>query len=84
MALDWTRQLMRIIVKYRHRRRRRRCRRVAARAARELRALQRTLHDPDRTAVVIVTLDEPMVRAETQRLAEALQEAGVRVVVASS
>ena len=79
IALGWTRQLMRIVVKYG----------IAGAAggvaeslldlSRELRALRDTLHDAASSAVVIVTLDEPMVRAETGRLAEALVAAGVRV-----
>jgi TRC40/GET3/ArsA family transport-energizing ATPase len=79
IALGWTRQLMRIVVKYG----------IAGAAggvaeslldlSRELRALRDTLHDAASSAVIIVMLDEPMVRAETARLAEALAHAGVRV-----
>ncbi|HSJ30919.1 MAG TPA: ArsA family ATPase [Longimicrobiales bacterium] len=79
IALGWTRQLMRIVVKYG-------IAGVAGGAAesllelsRELRALRDTLHDAASSAVIIVMLDEPMVRAETGRLAEALAAAGVRV-----
>ena len=79
IALGWTRQLMRIVVKYG----------IAGAAggvaeslldlSRELRALRDTLHNATSSAVIIVMLDEPMVRAETGRLAEALAAAGVRV-----
>jgi arsenite-transporting ATPase len=79
IALGWTRQLMRIVVKYG-------IAGVAGGAAesllelsRELRTLRDTLHDAASSAVIIVMLDEPMVRAETGRLAEALAAAGVRV-----
>ena len=79
VALGWTRQLMRIVVKYG----------IAGAAggvaesllelSRELRALRDTLHDAGSSAVIIVMLDEPMVRAETGRLAHALAAAGVHV-----
>ncbi|HSK18630.1 MAG TPA: ArsA-related P-loop ATPase [Longimicrobiales bacterium] len=79
IALGWTRQLMRIVVKYG----------IAGAAggvagslldlSRELRALRDTLHDAASSGVIIVMLDEAMVRAETERLTEALAAAGVRV-----
>jgi len=79
LALGWTRQLMRIVVKYG-------ISGVAEQAAqslldlsRELRALRDTLHDTASAAVVTVTLDEPVVRAETDRLAAALDNAGIRM-----
>lgn len=82
MALDWTRQLMRIIVKYRAAGAAGHAAESLLQTARELRALQHELRDTDRTAVVIVTLNEPMVAAESHRLDAALQEAGVAVVAA--
>src|SRR5690606_23168830 len=79
IALGWTRQLMRIVVKYG-------ISGVAGGAAesllevsRELRSLRDVLHDAASSAVIIVTLDEPMVQAESGRLAQALGAAGVRV-----
>jgi arsenite-transporting ATPase len=79
VALGWTRQLMRVFVKYG----------IAGAAggaaealldlSRQLRGLRDALRDPDATSVVIVTLNEPMVRAETDRLATALNAAGVRI-----
>lgn len=79
VALGWTRQLMRIFVKYG----------IAGPAggaaesilelSRDLRTLRDTLHDPESAAVIIVTLDEPMVRAETDRLTSALDGAGIRI-----
>jgi arsenite/tail-anchored protein-transporting ATPase len=77
IALDWTRQLMRMVVKYH----------AASggiaesllRTARELRHLRDLLRDPDAAAVMIVTLDEPVVSAETGRLQQALLDAGVHV-----
>jgi arsenite-transporting ATPase len=79
LALDWTRQLMRVIVKYG-------ITGPAADAAasllnlsRELKALQASLHDSASAAVFVVTLGEPMVQAETDRLISALALARVHV-----
>ncbi|HEX6135635.1 MAG TPA: ArsA family ATPase [Longimicrobiales bacterium] len=79
VALGWTRQLMRVIVKYG-------LAGVAERAsqslldlARELKSLRAVLHDRTASAVIVVTLDEPMVRAETDRLVDVLGTAQLRV-----
>jgi arsenite-transporting ATPase len=79
IALGWTRQLMRVFVKYG----------VAGDAgdaaasilglARELRALRDALGDPAAAGVIVVTLAEPMVRAETDRLLESLRNASIAV-----
>ena len=77
LAGDWLRRIMRLLLKYR-----------AAggldapveslvRFARRLRALQARLSDPSRTAIVIVTLEEPLVRAETTRLLDHLARQGL-------
>jgi arsenite/tail-anchored protein-transporting ATPase len=79
LALDWTRQLMRIIVKYRAAGAAGEAAESLLRTARELRALQQLLHDPARAGVFIVTLEEPLVQAETRRLETVLREAGVAV-----
>lgn len=78
VALDWTRQVMRLVVKYG----------LSGagglagslvRLSRELRSLQDTLHDETATAAIVVALDEPMVTAETERLLAGLRGAGVHV-----
>jgi arsenite/tail-anchored protein-transporting ATPase len=79
LALDWTRQLMRIIVKYRAAGVAGDAAETLLRAARALRALQQRLGDAERTAVFIVTLSEPLVRAETDRLMAALSDGDVAV-----
>jgi arsenite/tail-anchored protein-transporting ATPase len=79
VALDWVRQLMRIIVKYHAAGSAGGVAESLLRTARELRALRDLLHDGARAAVVIVTLDEPVVRAETARLHAALAEADVAI-----
>ncbi|CAN5887603.1 arsenical pump-driving ATPase [soil metagenome] len=79
IALDWTRQLMRVIVKYRATGAAGGAAEALLRTARQLRGLQELIHDPVRTGVIVVTLDEPMVRAETGRLLQTLLEAEIPV-----
>lgn len=73
LALDWIRRVMHILLKYGS---------VAdldalsnqlLRFARRFRTLRERLMDEERTAIVIVTLDEALVRAETDRLAARLR-----------
>jgi arsenite/tail-anchored protein-transporting ATPase len=77
VALDWTHRLMRLMLKYKD---------VVALgdAASELlafakrtRALDALIGDRDRTSLVVVSLDEPVVRAETSRLTRAVRERGI-------
>ena len=77
VALAWTHQLMRLMLKYKD---------VAGLGetagdllafARDLRALDELLRDPRRSALVLVTLDEPVVRAESGRLIAAAAERGL-------
>ena len=79
IALDWVRQLMRIIVKYHAAGAAGGAAESLLQSARELRALQELLHDETRTAVFVVTLDEPVVEAETGRLVNTLTAADVPV-----
>jgi arsenite/tail-anchored protein-transporting ATPase len=79
LALDWVRQLMRIIVKYRASGAAGGAAESLLQAARELRALQELLHDNARAGVVVITLDEAMVRAETERLQRSLQDSGIAI-----
>jgi arsenite/tail-anchored protein-transporting ATPase len=79
LALDWVRQLMRIIVKYRAAGAAGAAAESLLQAARELRALQELLHDNARAGVVVVTLEEPLVRAETERLHGSLQDSGIAI-----
>ncbi|HEX4682684.1 MAG TPA: ArsA family ATPase [Gemmatimonadaceae bacterium] len=77
IALDWTHRLMRLLLKYRdvvH----------LGETAQELidfskrtRALDALLHDPARCGLILVALDEPIVRAETTRLAAAAKARGL-------
>lgn len=79
-ALAWTRQLMRVVVKYGIAASAPRAAESLLQLSRGLRSLVARLRDPARAAVVVVTLDEPLVRAETERLLDSLAGAGVRVV----
>jgi len=79
LALLWTHQLMRLMLKYKD---------VAGLGetaeellafARNLRAVDSLLRDQARCALVLVTLDEPVVRAETERLFTEVRNRGVSV-----
>ena len=79
LALDWSHRLLRLMLKYREA--------VGlGSAAQELlafsqrtRALQAALHDPARAALLLVALDAPLVRAETERVVTAVRMRGVDV-----
>jgi arsenite/tail-anchored protein-transporting ATPase len=79
VALDWLRQLMRIVVKYRVAGAAGEVVEALVRTSRELRALERLIRDESAAGVIVVTLPEPLVAAETQRLIGALADAAVPV-----
>lgn len=79
LALEWTHRLLRLMLEYRE---------VVGLGdaahdlldfARRTRSLDAMLHDPARCALLIVALDEPLVRAESERLAAAARNAGIGV-----
>jgi arsenite-transporting ATPase len=79
IALDWSHRIMRLMLEYRE---------IAGlgEAARDLldfakrtRALDALLRDASQSTIVLVSLDEPLVRAETARLASAIRERGIDV-----
>lgn len=79
LALDWTHRLMRLMLKYRD---------VVAAGetagelldfAKRTRALDALLHDHANCGLIIVALDEPVVRSETLRLASAVRACGIDV-----
>jgi arsenite-transporting ATPase len=78
LALDWVRAAMRLIIKYHVATLDDAARGVLA-LARQLKELRTRLLDPDRTAVFVVTLNEPVVRLETERLVQTLRGAGMPV-----
>jgi len=80
IALDWSHRLMRLMLEYRE---------VVGLgdAAAELlefakrtRALDGLLRDRERAGVMLVTLDEPVVRAQTRRLARAVRQRDCDVI----
>jgi arsenite-transporting ATPase len=80
LALGWTHQIMRLMLKYKD---------VAGLGeaaqdlldfSRSLRSLDVLLHDAARCGVVLVTLDQPVVREESERLAVALGDRGTPLV----
>ena len=79
LALQWTHQLMRLMLKYRE---------VAGLGdaagellgfAKRTRALDALLHDPAQGVLVITAIDEPLVRGETARLVREVRARGVAV-----
>jgi arsenite/tail-anchored protein-transporting ATPase len=79
LALDWSHRLMRLMLKYRD---------VAGLGesaeellsfARRTRQVGDLLRDPTQSALIVVTLDEPLVRGETARLVAATRAEGVDV-----
>jgi arsenite-transporting ATPase len=79
LAVSWSHQLMRLMLKYKD---------IVGLgdAAEELlafakrtRGLEERLRDPALTGAVLVTLDEPLVRGESERLAGALSERGIGI-----
>ncbi|HUH12814.1 MAG TPA: TRC40/GET3/ArsA family transport-energizing ATPase, partial [Longimicrobiales bacterium] len=79
LAADWTRQVLRLMVKVRELGGLEGMMEGLLGFARRLRRLRETLASPERSGVLLVTLEEPVVRAETERLGRSLTEAGVVV-----
>lgn len=80
LALAWSHQLMRLMLKYKDVTGLGSTAQDLLEFSRNLRALDTLLRDATRCATVLVTLDEPVVREETSRLARAL--AGRKVALA--
>lgn len=79
LALDWTHQLMRLMLKYKDIVGLGDTARDLLSFSQGLRAIDAQLRDPERAAVVLVSLDEPVVRDETERLAREVAARGVAV-----
>jgi arsenite-transporting ATPase len=69
LALAWSHQLLRLMLKYKDVTGLGETAREILEFSRSLRAVDALLRDLQKCAVVIVTLDQPVVRAETERLA---------------
>jgi arsenite-transporting ATPase len=80
LALEWTHRLMRLVLKYREVGGLAEAGEELLRFARRTRALGAILADRARAGVLLVTLDEPVVRAESARLLDAVRARGVDVI----
>ena len=79
LTLDWTHRLMRLMLEYREVVGLGDAARDLLEFARRTRSLNAMLHDPARCALLVVALDEPLVRVETERLAGMARNAGIGV-----
>ena len=79
LALAWTHQLMRLLLKYKDVTGLGETARELLEFSRRLRTLNGLLSDADRAGVVLVGLDEPVVQSETRRLADAIRARGVAI-----
>ena len=79
LALAWTHQLMRLMLKYKDVTGLGETARELLDFSKSLRAVDALLRDPARCALVLVTLDQPVVRAETERLANEVRARGVDI-----
>ena len=79
IALDWSHRLMRLMLKYRDIVGLGDTARELLDFAKRTRALDALLHDREQCGVIVVALDEPVVRAETARLGEAVSTRGITV-----
>lgn len=79
LALDWSHRLMRLMLKYKEAAPLGDAAGEVLAFAKRTRAVGELLGDPLQSALLLVALDEPLVRAETVRLARAVAALGVRV-----
>jgi arsenite-transporting ATPase len=79
LALDWAHRLLRLMLKYKEVVRLGDTAQELLTFARRTRALDELLHDETRAGVLVVALDEPLVRAETARLVSRVRRMGVTV-----
>jgi arsenite-transporting ATPase len=80
LALDWTHRLMRLMLKYRDVVGLGETAQELLDFSRRTRALDALIRDRTQCGLVLVSLDEPVVRAETERLSAAVESRGVEVV----
>lgn len=79
IAIEWTHRLMRLMLKYREVVGLGESARDLLDFAKRTRALDELLHDPARCGLILVALDEPVVRAETVTLVAAARDRNVDV-----
>lgn len=79
VALAWTHQLMRLLLRYRELGALGDAGSELLALAKRVRAVDELLRDPARASLVVVALDEPLVRRETRRLTDAVAALGVSI-----
>jgi arsenite-transporting ATPase len=79
VAIAWSHQLMRLMLKYKEVVGLGEAAQDLLNFAKRTKALDQRLHDRGQAAAVLVTLDEPLVRGESERLLLALGERGLQV-----
>jgi arsenite/tail-anchored protein-transporting ATPase len=79
LALAWAHQLLRLMLKYKDVTGLGETAQELLEFSRSLRGVDALLRDASRCALVLVTLDEPVVRTETERLAMEVRSRAVRV-----
>ncbi|MBX6332187.1 MAG: ArsA family ATPase [Gemmatimonadaceae bacterium] len=77
IALEWSHRLLRLMLKYKDLVGLGPAAEELVAFARRTRQLDHVLHDPARAGVLIVALDEPLVRAETTRLTHQIGALGI-------
>jgi arsenite-transporting ATPase len=80
LALDWSHRLMRLMLKYREVTGLGDAAAELLEFARRTRALDTLLRDPARAGIVLVALDEPVVRGESERLVRELRARGTDLI----
>jgi anion-transporting ArsA/GET3 family ATPase len=79
IALDWTHQLMRLVLRYRELGALGEVGADLLALAQRIRTVGALLRDPARASLIAVALDEPLVRRETRRLTDAVAALGVEI-----
>jgi arsenite/tail-anchored protein-transporting ATPase len=79
LALEWTHQIMRLMLKYKEVTGLGETAREILAFSRSLRAVDALLSDREKTGVVLVTLDQPVVLTETERLAQEVKHRNVAI-----
>ena len=79
LALEWTHRLLRLMLKYRELAGGGELSADLLMFARRTRAVGELLRDPERAGVMVVALDEPIVRLETGRVVELVRALGNHV-----
>jgi arsenite-transporting ATPase len=79
LALTWTHQLMRLMLRYKELGALGDAAADVLALAQRIRAVAALLRDPARATLIVVALDEPLVRSETRRLTDAVASLGVAI-----